>query len=120
MIVHSVMSLRIESEQDVLVHGDCPTGLDRIIMEIWGPMCEPHPADWALHGRAAGPIRNTEMVRLGADVCEVFLYGRSRGTVNLLEQAKRAGIECWANSFENGRLQIRSENDIGIVRLAHT
>jgi len=30
---------------------------------------DPHPADWRRYGRPAGPIRNTAMAHLGADLC---------------------------------------------------
>lgn len=64
-----------------VVHGRCPTGIDRYTAqwcEAWVPMAgflgrdvieEPHPAAWNIHGKAAGPLRNQEMVDLGADVC---------------------------------------------------
>lgn len=47
-------------------HGGCPTGLDAWIAG-WcvanSVPVEEWPADWARHGRAAGPIRNREMLR---------------------------------------------------------
>lgn len=77
----------------VLVHGDC-RGADRIAAGIWtgwGLPTEPHPADWS-HGRAAGPIRNTEMVNAGADLCLAFLLPGSRGAVHCADLAEQAGI----------------------------
>lgn len=59
----------------VVVHGACPTGADHDAW-LWsmavGAKNEPHEADWAQHGRRAGPIRNRKMVRLGADLCLAF------------------------------------------------
>lgn len=53
---------------------------------------EVYPADWEQHGRAAGPIRNAQMLREGR-VGEVvgFLASNSRGTKNMIEQAIKAG-----------------------------
>lgn len=79
----------------VLVHGGCPTGADEIASLIWtaaGGLEEVHPADWAKHGRAAGPIRNQHMVNLGADICLAFPLGPSRGTRHCMAAAEKAGI----------------------------
>lgn len=59
----------------VVVHGDCPTGADRMAQgwaDYQGVLSEPHPADWS-RGRKAGPERNAHMVNLGADVCLAFI-----------------------------------------------
>ena len=62
-----------------LVHGDCPTGADRIA-DVWGRenhdigvILAPYPADWKTYGRRAGPIRNAAMVGMGADCCFAFI-----------------------------------------------
>jgi hypothetical protein len=52
---------------------------------------EDHPADWTAHGRAAGPIRNTEMVTLDADECVAF-PGDGPGTRDCMRKAAEAGI----------------------------
>jgi len=79
----------------VVVHGDCPTGADRLAQE-WadseGVPTERHPADWRAYGKAAGPVRNQEMVDLGAVVCLAFPLGTSRGTWDCMRRARRAGI----------------------------
>lgn len=79
----------------VLVHGDCPTGADRIAKDLWelqGLPTEPHPADWDRHGRAAGPIRNQHMVDLGADVVLAFPLRESRGTRGCIKAAQAADL----------------------------
>jgi hypothetical protein len=80
-----------------IVHGDCPTGADAFARR-WavdrGAREERHPADWKRHGRAAGPIRNQEMVDAGADLVLAFWDGKSRGTRDMLERAVKAGIKA--------------------------
>lgn len=58
----------------------------------WGFTEERHPADWNRHGRAAGPIRNTHMISLGADVLLAFPIGESPGTRGCITLAVAAGI----------------------------
>ena len=55
---------------------------------------EPHPADWNNYGRSAGPIRNAEMVSLGADLGLAFYIEGvdSKGTNGCVALMKSAGI----------------------------
>ena len=53
---------------------------------------EKHPANWTLHAKAAGPIRNREM----ADVSQglvAFWDGKSKGTKNMIETATKLGLD---------------------------
>ncbi len=55
------------------------------------------PAEWKRYGKAAGPIRNTAMLKYALEqnaVVAAFWNGTSRGTGNMLKQAKKAGVEC--------------------------
>lgn len=56
------------------------------------------PADWEKFGKKAGPIRNEAMIK---ECDEVFIFwdGRSRGTKNLIELAKRFGKTLKACHF---------------------
>lgn len=50
------------------------------------------PADWQQHGKAAGPIRNRQM----ADYAErlvAFWDGESKGTKNMIDEARKRGLE---------------------------
>lgn len=83
-------------EEIVLVHGACPTGADFLgwrAAKRLGMQIEPHPADWNRHGRAAGPLRNSEMVDLGAAICLGFPEPDSRGTLDCMRKARNAGIK---------------------------
>ncbi len=54
------------------------------------------PANWKKYGKAAGPIRNKEMLDLLPD--EVFGFHNnimeSKGTKNCITQARQRGIRC--------------------------
>ena len=51
------------------------------------------PADWQKYGRAAGPIRNKQMLDQGKpDKVLAFLRKDSKGTANMIAQAKKAGV----------------------------
>lgn len=53
----------------------------------------PFPALWDKHGRAAGPIRNTQMLTEGRPELVVAFRGpNSRGTQNMIDQATKAGV----------------------------
>lgn len=82
-------------QEVTVVHGGCPTGLDKIIDEVareFGCRVEKVEADWKTHGKAAGPLRNQEMVDRGADVCLGFPLGVSSGTRDCMRRAAQAGI----------------------------
>lgn len=55
-------------------------------------------ADWGALGRAAGPIRNLEMLTAGKpDLVLAFVEGAGPGTMNMIKQATHQGIrviEC--------------------------
>lgn len=52
------------------------------------------PADWETHGKAAGPIRNGEMVKEG-DALLLIWNGKSPGSKNILNQALKAGLPVY-------------------------
>lgn len=85
-----------------LVHGGA-TGADTDAaltgQRLFNLPIEAHRADWTKYGRAAGPIRNKEMVNLGADLCLAFPdhpKGQgSRGTWGCIDLAYQAGIPVY-------------------------
>lgn len=50
------------------------------------------PADWDKYGKSAGPKRNAQMAGI-ADACAVFWDGKSRGSANMIEEAKKAKLK---------------------------
>lgn len=78
----------------VIVYG-AARGADRLAAEEAGKaglLIEAHPADWDLHGKRAGLIRNEEMAKLGAAHCIAFWDGRSTGTQHMVKTAIDYGI----------------------------
>ena len=49
------------------------------------------PADWKTYGRSAGPRRNEQMARMAGTLI-AFWDGKSRGTKNMIDTAKRLGL----------------------------
>lgn len=86
----------------ILIHGKC-RGADVIcaaVAEALGFEVRGYAADWTKHPRAAGPIRNQQMVDQEhtvdspIDICIAFHNSiqDSRGTADMLDRAVRAGI----------------------------
>jgi ABC-type Fe3+-hydroxamate transport system substrate-binding protein len=77
----------------VIIHGDV-VGLDRLAGQ-WAVnkslKVERYPADWAKHRRAAGPIRNKQMLDESKPDLVVAFPGGG-GTANTVKQAREAGV----------------------------
>lgn len=78
----------------ILMHGDA-MGVD-YWGKRWARMRKSHvkeaafPADWERHGRAAGPLRNQEMLDAGPDL--VVAFPGHRGTEDMVRRAKKVGV----------------------------
>ena len=51
------------------------------------------PANWTVHGKAAGPIRNRQMAEY-ADIAIVFWDGASAGSKNMIDEMSRVKKPC--------------------------
>lgn len=79
----------------VIIHGGA-TGADYLAdkwaVANWVPIKE-YKADWDKHGKAAGPIRNQQMLdEEHPDVVLAFPTKRSKGTWDMVRRAKKAQI----------------------------
>jgi hypothetical protein len=77
-----------------LIHGGA-TGADRLASlyaKSWGIKCTSYPANWRNLGKAAGPIRNQQMIDEGKPDLVIAFPG-GRGTADMVRRAKAAGIE---------------------------
>lgn len=81
----------------IIIEGEAK-GADRfagIYAEAVGLEVLRFPAQWDKHGRAAGPIRNKQMLTEGKPTLVVAFHDdieNSKGTKNMLTQAKRASV----------------------------
>ncbi len=84
-----------------IIHGGCTTGADAmvatwLIRDHWVMskekiLVDAHPADWTTHRKAAGPIRNQQMVNLKPDLVVAFPTG-GPGTRGCIAMARKAGL----------------------------
>ena len=54
------------------------------------------PANWGVHGRRAGPIRNIQMATY-ADALVAVWDGKSRGTKNMIDHAREKGLKVYVH-----------------------
>ena len=80
----------------VFISGAAP-GADSLIID-WaarnGFDGEEFPADWAKHGKSAGPIRNQQML----DECHpdlVVAFPGGKGTADMVARARKAKVQVW-------------------------
>jgi hypothetical protein len=105
-VAHELTQLYLQHGPFTLVHGACATGADaaahhwyEIAGQDLGCIEIKYKAEWDKcrteldpRGRRAGPRRNAEMVKAGADLVLAFPLFDSRGTKNTIDLAEAAGI----------------------------
>lgn len=86
-------ALHAEHGFRLLIHGGA-TGADALAQD-WaehrGVVPQAYPADWTKYRKAAGPIRNRQMLDEGKPDLVVAFPGGD-GTANMVSIAKRAGV----------------------------
>ena len=94
--------MKVLPKGSVIIEGEA-SGADAIAREEadrLGLIVMPFPAKWKEYGRAAGPIRNAQMLKEGKpDVVVAFHENieASKGTKNMLKQAQKAGLPTFLN-----------------------
>jgi hypothetical protein len=77
-----------------VIHGAAP-GADSL-GALWATLnnvnARPFPADWKTHGKAAGPIRNQQMLTEGKPD-RVLAFPGGNGTADMKARAIKAGIQ---------------------------
>lgn len=57
-------------------------------------------AEWNLYGKSAGPERNREMIRAGGEALVAVWDGESKGTKNMIQQAKQHGLPTHCKIYD--------------------
>jgi hypothetical protein len=86
------------SEEDEVLIGDCPTGIDKYAKEYCEEQNIPYTifeADWDKYGLAAGPKRNKAMLDTKPDLVLALPYGESKGTRDVIKQARKANLRIY-------------------------
>lgn len=103
-IVHTLIQINpLMGRTHTLIQGGA-RGADQLAFEAgqamaWTPQTV--PAKWTEHGKAAGFIRNQEMVDMNPDVCVVFRRNMSRGATDCGNRAEKAGIKTYWIEYED-------------------
>jgi len=83
-------------------------GVDRM-GERWasqqGIPCERYPANWDKFGKAAGPIRNIEMSKVGDALIAIRKDG-SRGTAHMIETMTKLGKPVFVHWIGKGSYKV--------------
>ncbi len=91
--IHSILH---KHNPDVEIVDGCARGADRVgriySNQVLQKRTKEFPAMWDIHGKSAGHIRNAEMADY-ADALIAFWDGKSRGTANMIENARKRGLK---------------------------
>ncbi len=94
--VERILSYHI-STKDTVIHGGCKSGVDAIADAFAKRRFNQvvvFPADWDKHGKAAGPIRNKQMIDEGEPTEVVAIWdGYSTGTKGTIDLSLAARVD---------------------------
>ena len=105
-VISKVQYLKELYQDDLVIISGGARGVDLTAQkeaERLGIKTEIFPADWDKHGKAAGMIRNHDIVK-ACDKVYAFWDGSSRGTLNTMNIARRQNKEVTVIGPEDTRL----------------
>ena len=123
-VVDKVISeLKLTSQEIEIVSGHCQGTdlLGELYAEKHGLKCTVFPANWKKFGKAAGPIRNSEMIKYISDSenpAVIALVGpNAKGTMDTVNKAIKARFSVYKIGYvvEEGKPRIVSSTRIGNV-----
>lgn len=90
-----MLSKKAQSGEEIVIISGGATGADTLgeqYAKERGYSLRQFPAQWDKYGRQAGPMRNRQMAE-NADALIAYWDGESRGTKNMIEEAKKRGLK---------------------------
>ena len=96
LYIEDCLSQVIEGNTVIIISGGA-VGADMIgeqYADEHGIEIEKYPALWDKYGKKAGPIRNRQMAQV-CDIAICFWDGKSKGTMSMINYAKRLGKEVF-------------------------
>lgn len=99
--IKRVLSIYREWDEVTVIHGNC-RGADKLAGKVareLGFKVEEYNADWETYGKAAGPIRNQQMLDEGKPEYGIAFHAdlaSSKGTKDMVTRLTKAGIG-WVN-----------------------
>ena len=93
-VVLSVLSEHLKGDTEFVIEGGAKGAdfLGRCVAKYLGFKVVAYPADWKTHGKAAGGIRNQQMLDEGKPDLVIAFPG-GVGTADMVRRAKAANIE---------------------------
>ena len=104
-LIREVLLEHLNPEVDFIIHGDA-RGADRLGAEVAQELgvsvdhVLAFPADWNQYHRAAGPIRNQQMLTEGKPTLVLAFHNcitTSKGTKDMICKALKAGLPVYLN-----------------------
>jgi len=93
-IMRDKCRILLTNKEDVVIVSGTANGADKLgeVFAVYHEYeVERYPANWDLHGKSAGYIRNSEMADV-ASALIAFWDGVSRGTKHMIDLARKKGL----------------------------
>lgn len=89
-----------------IVSGHCEGAdmLGEMYAKNHGIVCKVFPAEWTKCGRAAGPIRNSQMIEYASEssipIVVAFVSPRTKGTLDTINKATKKGFSIFRHVYD--------------------
>ena len=97
---------RLTSKEVEIVSGHCEGAdtLGELYAKNHGIVCKVFPAEWTKYGRAAGPIRNSQMIEYASEstipIVVAFVSPRTKGTLDTIRKARKKEFAVYTHAYD--------------------